>query len=258
MPTFKIEIKQNENGKIENIVVEPMEQPEIHRKLKKNADGDTKEDMELIQKKFPKGIQMLSIGRDSWGNDIAPFMFGADVDQYRILAKHAMKFDPLTMDKRIFVEYVFKRGLVLREDSSVSSAFYTSIKEDIVICGIYTCKICDLTNNLTAITKEEFKEEFTDNIDRKPPITFAKTARRIVCAAVRNKAGFIICSPRHFDEIMRKQVELFETCHWEQGFVDQKGNFVTRKEAHVIAQEQDQIIRRCGGDSDILFSENLY
>jgi hypothetical protein len=42
-----------------------------------------------------------------------------------------------------------------------------------------------------------------------------------------------------------------------QGFVDNKGNFLTRKEALLIAEKENQIIRRCGGDVE-LYSENLY
>jgi len=45
---------------------------------------------------------------------------------------------------------------------------------------------------------------------------------------------------------------------WEQGFVDQHGEFMTREEAHKVAIEAGQIIRRCGGDEERLFSENLY
>jgi hypothetical protein len=44
----------------------------------------------------------------------------------------------------------------------------------------------------------------------------------------------------------------------EQGFVDQHGVFLTREEAMEIARAAGQIVRRCGGDSIRLFSENLY
>jgi hypothetical protein len=45
---------------------------------------------------------------------------------------------------------------------------------------------------------------------------------------------------------------------WEQGFIDQRGEFMTREEAHKVATKSGQIIRRCGGDDGRLFSENLY
>lgn len=44
----------------------------------------------------------------------------------------------------------------------------------------------------------------------------------------------------------------------EQGFIDQRGAFLTREEAHKVATGAGQIIRRCGGDDGRLFSENLY
>ena len=81
----------------------------------------------------------------------------------------------------------------------------------------------------------------------------------IVCAANR-KDGIIVCGARHFDSIMRNQIERMgmDSKNWEQGFIDQKGNFLTREEAHKIASENNQIKRRCGGDENKLYSENLY
>lgn len=95
--------------------------------------------------------------------------------------------------------------------------------------------------------------------------------RRVVCAAVRSsKTDIIICSPRHFDSTMRRQINL-NPDHWfytddnddsppvvDQGFVDQFGTFMTREEAYLVAKENNQIIRRCGGDEGVLYSENLY
>ena len=84
--------------------------------------------------------------------------------------------------------------------------------------------------------------------------------RRVVCAAIRNGDGEIICGPRHFDQTMHRQINLTES-DWrgaEQGFVDQRGEWLTREEALHIALVNGQIIRRCGGDDHELFSENLY
>jgi hypothetical protein len=88
------------------------------------------------------------------------------------------------------------------------------------------------------------------------------TKHRVVCAAVR-KGDTIICSPRHFDRLMRAIVEAFADEGWdctdlEQGFVDQFGAFMTREEALVVAKAAGQIVRRCGGDEHRLYSENLY
>lgn len=83
---------------------------------------------------------------------------------------------------------------------------------------------------------------------------------RIVCAAIRNSNGLIICGPRHFDRIMHAQIKNSED-DWgkaDQGFVDQFGNYLTREEAWIIAEKNNQIIRRVGGDGVRLYSENLY
>lgn len=83
---------------------------------------------------------------------------------------------------------------------------------------------------------------------------------RIVCSAIRNKEGIILCGPRHFDDVMRLQIE--SSFHdWkkvDQGFVNQRGEYLTREEAWVVANAAKQIIQRCGGDEEKLFSENLY
>jgi hypothetical protein len=78
--------------------------------------------------------------------------------------------------------------------------------------------------------------------------------RVVVCAALRNVHGTIICGPRHWDSICRGTSK----DGWEQGFVDQRGVFMTREEAWKVAEAAMQIIRRCGGDGERLFSENLY
>ncbi len=85
--------------------------------------------------------------------------------------------------------------------------------------------------------------------------------RRVVCAAIRDESGNIVCGPRHFDHIMQGQLAAFPKGSWnlaEQGFVDQRGEWLTREEALHIALANGQVIRRCGGDDHELFSENLY
>jgi hypothetical protein len=86
--------------------------------------------------------------------------------------------------------------------------------------------------------------------------------RVVVCAAIQNKHGEIIAGPRHLDDIMRNQIarsgghERWKGA--EQGFIDQRGVFLTREQALAIAKHTGQIRRRCGGDIERLFSENLY
>jgi hypothetical protein len=89
-----------------------------------------------------------------------------------------------------------------------------------------------------------------------------RAVRRVVCAAVRHPDGTMLIAPRHFDNVMWQQYHRFGITATEresvQGFVDQWGEFMTREEAHAVATERGQIIRRCGGDDGRLFSENLY
>ncbi len=83
----------------------------------------------------------------------------------------------------------------------------------------------------------------------------------IVCSAIRHPDGDIICGPRHFDTIMVNQIKNGSGKKWvqsDQGFVNQYGKFLTREEAWVIADRNNQIVSRCGGDEGKLFSENLY
>lgn len=83
-----------------------------------------------------------------------------------------------------------------------------------------------------------------------------KPSRRVVCAALRH-GSTIICGPRHWDSICRGTSK----GGWEQGFVDQRGVFLTREEAWKVAEAAGQILRRVGGDDmngGRLYSENLY
>lgn len=99
--------------------------------------------------------------------------------------------------------------------------------------------------------------------------TYVEGQPYVVCAAARNTYnGAIICSPRHYDSTFHSVIKLYrETADeqsingWrvaDQGFVDQFGNFLTRAEARKIAVATKQIRRRCGGDHEELYSENLY
>ena len=93
---------------------------------------------------------------------------------------------------------------------------------------------------------------------------YKKAKQRVVAAAVKNADGDILVSARHFDMLMRKQLDK-TTGVWDesehpviQGFIDQFGEFLTREEAWIIAERNGQIIRRVGGDGVKLYSENLY
>ena len=70
---------------------------------------------------------------------------------------------------------------------------------------------------------------------------------------------------RHFDTIMRQQMQAagwsFKCTESEEGFIDQYGAWMTRREAWQVAMDARQIVQRVGGDSadgGTLYSENLY
>lgn len=93
---------------------------------------------------------------------------------------------------------------------------------------------------------------------------------RIVSAANYHEGFPLILGPRHWDGTMHKQYDMMlkaygDSCPpphaFTEGFIDKFGNFKTRQEAWVIANEANQVIRRCGGDTSkggTLYSENLY
>ena len=72
----------------------------------------------------------------------------------------------------------------------------------------------------------------------------------IVCAAMRHK-DVIVCGARHFDTHMLSQINAMNlhTTEWEQGFIDQFGHFLTRKEAWKIADKMGQIRRPTGWET---------
>lgn len=97
--------------------------------------------------------------------------------------------------------------------------------------------------------------------------------RMVVCSACKFGEGedaIIFAGARHFDPIMQTQMKHMKEAdelayhnkgQQEQGFIDQRGIFMTREEAWKVAEAQGQIYRRVGGDTlrgGYLFSENLY
>jgi hypothetical protein len=87
-----------------------------------------------------------------------------------------------------------------------------------------------------------------------------RVPRQIVAAA--NKYGdLIIMGVRHFCPLMCQTLDAHGLCgmkeEHEQGFVDQYGLFITRKEAKIIAETNDQWLREpfC---SEEAFSENFW
>lgn len=120
----------------------------------------------------------------------------------------------------------------------------------------------------------------TQNIgERIPEICFIKAdwwdgrllQRVIVCAANRFKlkdgGELVIPGTRHYSkdmalvlDQMRDKVVSEQVYGDDQGFLDQWGNYLTRKEALIVATYAGQINtrRQKGGPADTLFSEDLY
>ena len=103
----------------------------------------------------------------------------------------------------------------------------------------------------------EFINYRVDDIEKK---------RVIVCAAMGCTAtGSTLCGVRHGDDTMFSDddLDIWISLFDEQGFVDNKGNFLTREEAWIVAYDAGQIRYICGGqscerDGGRLYSENLY
>lgn len=134
-------------------------------------------------------------------------------------------------------------------------------------------EITTIVETTFRLTAEEAKTGKIDHVLYDEPLVpdTPKPPSVVVCAAIR-KNGMIITGARHFDSIMRAQVDAAKETFggWEQGFIDQYGTFLTREEAWKIADAQGQIRRPTGwekslqprdarvGDDGFLFSENLY
>ena len=84
--------------------------------------------------------------------------------------------------------------------------------------------------------------------------------QRIACAANRHKiTGRIICGARHWDAVMRtSKLDTEEWHEFDQGFMNQYCEFLTREEDWKIAEKNNQIIKLCyDNQKDCLYSENI-
>ena len=91
--------------------------------------------------------------------------------------------------------------------------------------------------------------------------------RRVVCAAIRAEDGDVLLGIRHYSEDMHKQIDArrdggkFKHRHGDdQGFIDQHGVYMTRKQAFDVAESADQIayLTACDDHNRMLYSEGLY
>ena len=93
-----------------------------------------------------------------------------------------------------------------------------------------------------------------------------KPQQVVVCAAYRHK-DLIITGARHSDKIMNsvlrllpKEVKPQNGSGWEQGFINQFGEFLNRQEALIVAKASGQPLNmeRNGGNGKDLYSEGVY
>lgn len=96
--------------------------------------------------------------------------------------------------------------------------------------------------------------------------TVSQTCHRVVCAAVsvwdHLNGPLVITGARHFDLLMHRQIARMNlnpalVREAEQGFIDNHGCFLDRKEALAVAKAAGQLIRKTQPE-DELFSEDLY
>lgn len=91
-----------------------------------------------------------------------------------------------------------------------------------------------------------------------------KENQRVVCAC--NKIGdMLFTGVRHYCPIMRMQIKMSGIREQHpnyaediQGFVDNYGDFLTRKEALKIALEKEQVLDVNDIRGGVLYSEDLY
>ena len=89
--------------------------------------------------------------------------------------------------------------------------------------------------------------------------------RRVVCAALRAADGTLLLGVRHYSADMHAQLErrddrkrFCDLSGDNQGFVDQHGVYMTRREAYDVAMLAGQIVNHSACERGRLYSEGLY
>ncbi len=93
-----------------------------------------------------------------------------------------------------------------------------------------------------------------------------KPQQVVVCAACKDPhTGLLLTGARHWDNVMRNQFEnlrdpVAKPSYWDEGFMDQFGDYLTREEAMKIVKDNGQPFNaeRNGWPEHKLFSEGLY
>lgn len=87
---------------------------------------------------------------------------------------------------------------------------------------------------------------------------------RVVCAAMKMEDGLIVAGVRHYSPDMRETLfkmygEGYHKKVVEQGFIDNRSQFLSREQAFILAKQNDQLIRHpIKILKTELFSEDIY
>ena len=82
--------------------------------------------------------------------------------------------------------------------------------------------------------------------------------RRVVCSAARY-GNMVIAGVRHFDPVMGNVAGAIDPANlfdWEQGFLDNRSEFLSRNDALVVAVAANQVVKK-HGRADELYSEDF-
>lgn len=123
----------------------------------------------------------------------------------------------------------------------------------------------NLVGKATSAAKETVREkarEFLGIQDSKLEHAYVDGREYIVCAAMLMDNGDIVTGVRHYSPDMRAIMSKAYGSEYhksvkEQGFITQRGRFVNRLDAWVLAEKNGQI-RREVSTPGTLYSENLY
>ena len=92
-----------------------------------------------------------------------------------------------------------------------------------------------------------------------------RRVRRVVCAALRAADGRLLLGVRHYSADMHEQLarrddrnRFQQLSGDDQGFVDQHGVYMTRREAWDVAEAAGQVRREGYDNEGVLYSEDLY
>jgi hypothetical protein len=108
----------------------------------------------------------------------------------------------------------------------------------------------------------------SDRSETKPPADegrLDRRVRRVVCAALRAADGRLLLGIRHYSTDMHAQLARRDDRNRfqhlsgdDQGFVDQHGVYMTRREAYDVALQAGQIVNHDACEIGRLYSEALY